>query len=415
MFKTSAALTRIKPSATIAATRRARELRAEGRSIIALSQGEPDFDTPLHVKEAACAAIMQGGLTYPPVPGLPELREAVRDKFQRENGLSYALNEIIVSSGGKQVISNALLATLDEGDEVIIPAPYWVSYPEMVALFGGTPCVIETSLESGFKLTPAALRAAITARTRWVMLNSPSNPSGAVYSVAEMRALTDVLLDFPHVLVMADDIYEHLIYDGGTFATPAAVEPRLKDRTLTVNGVSKAYAMTGWRIGYAGGPAALISAMEKAQGQTTSGASVPAQKAAIAALTGDQAFLAERKASFLERRDLVVSMLNDAQGIECPVPHGAFYVFPSCKGVLGKNAQGRVLNTSEDFTTALLEIEGVALVHGEGFGLPGHFRISYASDPSELREACVRIQRFCDGLEDAAAPHRQAETAAPAP
>lgn len=405
MFKTSAALTRIKPSATIAVSQRARELQAEGKSIIALSAGEPDFDTPLHVKEAACAAIMKGGLGYPPVAGLPKLRDAVRSKFLNENGLEYAINEVIVSSGGKQVIANALLATLDDGDEVIIPAPYWVSYPEMVGLFGGTARIVETSLESGFKMTPQALRAALTPKTRWVMLNSPSNPSGAIYTAEDMRRLTDVLLDYPHVLVMADDIYEHLIYGDAAFATPAAIEPRLKGRTLTINGVSKAYAMTGWRIGYAGGPAWLIAAMEKAQGQTTSGASVPAQWAAVAALTGDQQFLAERRESFRARRDLVVSLLNEAKGIHCPMPDGAFYVFPSCEGALGKTAHGRFLATSEDFATALLETEGVALVHGEGFGLPGHFRISYAADISQLREACTRIKRFCDGLEDAANPH----------
>lgn len=403
MFKASEALTRIKPSATIAATRRARELRAEGRSVIALSQGEPDFDTPLHVKEAACEAIMKGGLTYPPVPGLPELRQAIRRKFERDNQLTYAPEEIIVSSGGKQVISNALLATLNEGDEVIIPAPYWVSYPEMVSLFGGTPKAVLTSAETGFKITATSLREAITSKTRWLMLNSPSNPSGAVYSVDEMRQLTDVLLEFPDVLIMADDIYEHLVYSTGTFATPAAVEPRLKERTLTVNGVSKAYAMTGWRIGYAGGPAALISAMEKAQGQTTSGSSVPAQRAAIAALDGEQGYLTDRLTSFRERRDMVVAMLNEAEGIRCAVPDGAFYVFPSCEGVLGKVAQGKPLRTSKDFTDALLEVEGVAVVHGEGFGLPGHFRISYASDMSELQEACRRIQRFCGSLENAIA------------
>jgi aspartate aminotransferase len=403
MLKISNALTRIKPSATIAATRKAREMRAQGISVIALSQGEPDFDTPEHVKEAACAAIMKGGLTYPPVPGLPQLRQAIQRKFERDNGLAYKEDEIIVSSGGKQVISNALLATLDAGDEVIIPAPYWVSYPEMVALFGGTPVIVAAAASNGFKMTAEQLRAAITPKTRWLMLNSPSNPSGAVYSHDEMKALTDVLVEFPDVMIMADDIYEHLIYNDLPFATPAAVEPRLKERTLTVNGVSKAYAMTGWRIGYAGGPRALIAAMEKAQGQTTSGASVPAQRAAIAALDGEQGFLAERLQSFHERRDVVVDMLNAADGIHCLVPEGAFYVFPSCEGALGKVFNGRVLNTSEDFTAALLESEGVALVHGEGFGLPGHFRISYASDIADLREACLRIQRFCASLQAVAA------------
>lgn len=403
MLKISNALTRIKPSATIAATRKAREMRAQGISVIALSQGEPDFDTPEHVKEAACAAIMKGGLTYPPVPGLPQLRQAIQRKFERDNGLAYKEDEIIVSSGGKQVISNALLATLDAGDEVIIPAPYWVSYPEMVALFGGTPVIVAASAKNGFKMTAEQLRAAITPKTRWLMLNSPSNPSGAVYSHDEMKALTDVLVEFPDVMIMADDIYEHLIYNDLPFATPAAVEPRLKERTLTVNGVSKAYAMTGWRIGYAGGPRALIAAMEKAQGQTTSGASVPAQRAAIAALDGEQGFLAERLQSFHERRDVVVDMLNAAHGIHCLVPEGAFYVFPSCEGALGKVFNGRMLNTSEDFTAALLESEGVALVHGEGFGLPGHFRISYASDIADLKEACLRIQRFCARLQAVAA------------
>jgi aspartate aminotransferase len=403
MLKISNALTRIKPSATIAATRKAREMRAQGISVIALSQGEPDFDTPEHVKEAACAAIMKGGLTYPPVPGLPQLRQAIQRKFDRDNGLAYKEDEIIVSSGGKQVISNALLATLDAGDEVIIPAPYWVSYPEMVALFGGTPVIVAAAASNGFKMTAEQLRAAITPKTRWLMLNSPSNPSGAVYSHDEMKALTDVLVEFPDVMIMADDIYEHLIYNDLPFATPAAVEPRLKERTLTVNGVSKAYAMTGWRIGYAGGPRALIAAMEKAQGQTTSGASVPAQRAAIAALDGEQGFLAERLQSFHERRDVVVDMLNAADGIHCLVPEGAFYVFPSCEGALGKVFNDRVLTTSEDFTAALLESEGVALVHGEGFGLPGHFRISYASDIADLREACLRIQHFCASLQAVAA------------
>lgn len=403
MLKTSEALTRIKPSATIAATRRARELQAGGVSVIALSQGEPDFDTPLHVKEAACAAIMKGGLTYPPVPGLLELRQAIARKFERDNDLIYSLDEIIVSSGGKQVISNALLATLDAGDEVIIPAPYWVSYPEMVSLFGGTPVIVPTSSSNGFKMTAAQLHAAITPKTRWLMLNSPSNPSGAVYSQNEMKALTDVLLEYPNVMVMADDIYEHLIYDGLPFSTPASVEPRLKNRTLTINGVSKAYAMTGWRIGYAGGPKSLIADMEKAQGQTTSGSSVPAQHGAIAALNGEQGYLADRLQSFRERRDLVVSMLNEAKGIACLQPQGAFYVFPSCEGVLGKSVNGKVLNTSFDFTDALLENEGVAVVHGEGFGLTGHFRISYASDVADLKEACTRIQRFCAGLQTYAA------------
>ncbi len=399
MLYFSDALKRIKPSATIAATSKARELKAAGRDIIALSSGEPDFDTPDTIKTAAWEAIRRGGLGYPPVGGIPQLREAISAKFGRENGLSYSPQEIIVSTGGKQVISNALLATLNVGDEVVMSAPYWVSYPEMVALFGGVPVVVQTSAAAGFKMTAPQLEAAITPRTRWLILNSPSNPSGAVYSEAELRALTDVLLRHPDVMVMSDDIYEHLIYDGVPFVTPAAVEPRLKERTLTINGVSKAYAMTGWRIGYAGGPAALISAMEKTQGQLTSGASVPAQWAAVEALNGDQSFLTERLESFRERRDLVVAMLNQANGIVCPKPAGAFYVFPSCEGTYGRRtADGRVIQSAQDFTDLLLEDQGVALVHGEGFGTPGHFRISYAAATSQLQDACERIQRFCANL-----------------
>ncbi|TKT74447.1 pyridoxal phosphate-dependent aminotransferase [Aquamicrobium sp. LC103] len=392
-------LKRMKPSATIAATSRAREMRAAGRSVITLSSGEPDFDTPDNIKAATWEAIKRGGLGYPPVGGIPQLREAVSRKFERENGLSYSSKEIIVSTGGKQVISNALLATLNPGDEVIMSAPYWVSYPEMVALFAGTPVVVHTSAEAGFKMTAAQLEAAITPRTRWLILNSPSNPSGAVYSEPELRQLTDVLLRHPNVMVMSDDIYEHLIYEDVPFATPAAVEPRLKERTLTINGVSKAYAMTGWRIGYAGGPAALISAMEKVQGQLTSGASVPSQWAAVEALNGDQDFLEERLEAFRERRDLVVAMLNQASGISCPEPEGAFYVFPSCRGTFGRRTPGgNVIGKSQDFTDLLLEDQGVALVHGEGFGTPGHFRISYAAAKSQLQEACERIQRFCASL-----------------
>ena len=393
------ALSRVKPSATIAVSQKARELKAAGRDVIGLGAGEPDFDTPDNIKAAAKDAIDRGETKYTPVAGIPELRQAISDKFARENGLTYAPAQTIVGTGGKQILFNAFMATLNEGDEVVIPSPYWVSYPEMVALCGGTPVFAEAKLEDGFKLGPAALEAAITERTKWVLLNSPSNPSGAAYSHAEMKALTDVLMRHPQVWVLTDDMYEHLLYTGEPFATPAAVEPGLYDRTLTMNGVSKAYAMTGWRIGYAGGPEALIKAMDKIQGQQTSGACSIAQWAAVEALNGTQDFIAERRAVFEERRDLVVSMLNQAKGIDCPTPEGAFYVYPSCAGTMGMSApSGKVLETDEDFVSELLDAEGVAVVHGSAFGLGPNFRISYATSKDALTEACERIQRFCGGL-----------------
>jgi aspartate aminotransferase len=393
------ALGRIKPSATIAVTNKARELKAAGRDVIGLGAGEPDFDTPDNIKEAAIRAIRDGKTKYTAVDGIPELKAAIARKFARENGLTYEPSQITVGTGGKQVLFNALMATLNPGDEVIMPAPYWVSYPEMVALFGGVPVPIETSVATGYKLTPAALEAAITAKTKWVIFNSPSNPSGAAYTRQELKALTDVLMRHPHVWVMSDDMYEHLVYDGFEFTTPAQVEPGLYDRTLTVNGVSKAYAMTGWRIGYGAGPAQLIKAMGTIQSQSTSNPTSISQYAAVEALDGPQDFIPRNAALFKGRRDLVVSMLNQASGIECPKPEGAFYVYPSCAGTIGKtSAGGRRIDSDEDFVTALLEEEGVAVVQGSAFGLAPHFRISYATSTEALEEACRRIQRFCGGL-----------------
>jgi len=395
----SDALSRIKPSATIAVSTKARELRAAGQDVIGLGAGEPDFDTPDNIKAAAIDAIDRGETKYTAVDGLPELKAAISKKFTTENGLDYAANEITVGTGGKQVLYNALIATLNEGDEVIIPAPYWVSYPDIVLLGGGTPVYIETRLEQGFKVRPEALEAAITDKTKWLIFNSPSNPSGAAYSHDELKALTDVLMRHPNVWVLTDDMYEHLTYDGFEFATPVGVEPGLRDRTLTMNGVSKAYAMTGWRIGYAGGPAHLIKAMANIQSQSTSNPSSISQWAAVEALSGPQDFIAERAAAFKIRRDLVVGLLNDCEGIECPTPEGAFYVYPSCEGCMGKTTpQGTTLNTDEDFVTALLEEEGVAVVHGAAFGLSPFFRISYATSTEALEEACTRIKRFCAGL-----------------
>ena len=393
------ALGRIKPSATIAVTNKARELKAAGRDVIGLGAGEPDFDTPDNIKDAAIKAIQDGKTKYTAVDGIPELKAAIVDKFQRENGLSYEPSEISVGTGGKQVLYNALVATLNPGDEVIIPAPYWVSYPDMVLLAGGEPVAVEAGMETGFKLSPDVLDAAITPKTKWLIFNSPSNPTGAAYTRDEIKALTDVLVKHPHVWVMTDDMYEHLVYDDFTFATVAEVEPALKDRTLTVNGVSKAYSMTGWRIGYAGGPAHLIKAMAKVQSQSTSNPSSISQWAAVEALNGTQEFIAPNNALFKGRRDLVVSMLNQADGISCPTPEGAFYVYPSCAGTMGKTApSGTVLKTDEDFVTELLEAEGVAVVQGSAFGLGPNFRISYATSTEALEEACTRIQRFCGNL-----------------
>ena len=392
-------LGRIKPSATIAVTDKARALKAAGMDVIGLGAGEPDFDTPENIKEAAIRAIREGKTKYTAIDGIPELKQAISQKFKRENGINYGVEEISVGTGGKQVLFNALMATLNPGDEVIIPAPYWVSYPEIVALAGATPVIVKTTMEGGFKLTPAALEAAITPQTKWLILNSPSNPTGAGYSRADIKGLTDVLMRHPHVWVLTDDMYEHMAYDGFEFATPVQVEPGLKDRTLTLNGVSKAYAMTGWRIGFAGGPAMLIKAMAKLQSQSTTNPSSISQWAAVEALNGPQDFIRKNAEVFRERRDLVVAMLNQAQGITCPRPEGAFYVFPSCAGTLGKtSAKGKAIATDEDFVTALLEEEGVAVVHGSAFGLSPFFRISYATGLETLEEACKRIQRFCGGL-----------------
>ncbi len=392
-------LDRVQPSATIAVSQKARELKAAGMDVIGLSAGEPDFDTPDNIKEAAKAAIDRGETKYTPVAGIPELRQAIAAKFKRENGLDYDPAQVIVGTGGKQVLFNAFMATLNAGDEVIIPRPYWVSYPEMVALCGGESVFVDTTVETEFKLTPEALEAAITPRTKWFMFNSPSNPSGAAYSHDELKALTDVLLRHEHVWVLTDDMYEHLIYGDFEFATPVQVEPKLKDRTLTMNGVSKAYAMTGWRIGYAAGPLQLIKAMDMVQGQQTSGPSSISQWAAVEALNGPQDYVAESRKVFEERRDLVVSMLNQATGLHCPKPDGAFYVFPSCAGLMGKKTpDGKVLETDADFVTALLEAEGVAVVQGSAFGLGPNFRISYATSTEALTEACNRIQRFCGSL-----------------
>ncbi|MEO0637730.1 MAG: pyridoxal phosphate-dependent aminotransferase [Pseudomonadota bacterium] len=392
-------LSRVKPSATIAVSQKARELKAEGRDIIGLGAGEPDFDTPDNIKDAAKQAIDRGETKYTPVPGIPQLREAIAAKYQRENGLDYTADQVIVGTGGKQVLYNAFAATLNPGDEVLIPTPYWVSYPDMVLLNGGEPRFIETTLESQFKITPEQLDGAITSKTKWLMFNSPSNPSGAAYTRDEIAALARVLLDHPDVWVLTDDMYEHLCYDDFEYTTMAQVEPTLKERTLTMNGVSKAYAMTGWRIGYAAGPLELIKAMTKIQSQSTSGTCSIAQWASVEALNGTQDFIGERREVFKGRRDLIVSMLNQATGIECPTPEGAFYVYPSCAGCIGKKTEdGTVIETDEDFVKALLEQEGVAVVHGSAFGLGPNFRISYATSTEALEEAGQRIQRFCASL-----------------
>ncbi|TYO89619.1 pyridoxal phosphate-dependent aminotransferase [Oceanicella actignis] len=392
-------LSRVKPSQTIAVTNKARELRAAGRDVIGLGAGEPDFDTPDNVKAAAKAAIDAGHTKYTAVDGIPELKEAICAKFKRENGLDYAPAQVSVGAGGKQVLYNALMATLNPGDEVIIPAPYWVSYPDMVLLAGGAPVIVEATLENRFKITPEQLEAAITPKTKWFIFNSPSNPSGAGYSRDELKGLTEVLMRHPHVWVMTDDMYEHIAYPPFEFCTPAQVEPGLYERTLTCNGVSKAYAMTGWRIGYAAGPVELIAAMRKLQSQSTSNPCSISQWAAVEALNGPQDFLAERREAFRRRRDLVVRMLNEAEGVECPTPEGAFYVYPSIKGCIGKTApSGKKIATDEDFAAELLETEGVAVVFGAAFGLSPNFRVSYATSDELLEEACRRIQRFCAAL-----------------
>ncbi|MEW5704638.1 MAG: pyridoxal phosphate-dependent aminotransferase [Pseudomonadota bacterium] len=392
-------LNRIKPSPTIAVMTRAAELRAAGRDVIGLGAGEPDFDTPDHIKAAAKAAIDRGETKYTAVAGTPQLRQAICAKFQRDNGLRYTPDQITVGCGGKQTIYNAILATVDPGDEVIVPAPYWVSYPDITLLADGTPVYVPCSPESGFKMQAADLDRAITPRTKWVILNSPSNPTGAAYSAKEMQALTDVLVKHPQVWVMADDMYERLVYDGFEFVTPAQIEPRLYERTLTLNGVSKAYCMTGWRIGYAAGPVKLIQAMNTVQSQSTTHASSVSQAAAVAALTGPEDFLVENLRVFKTRRDLVVARLNDIPGLVCAKPEGAFYVYPSCAGVIGKKTpKGETVRTDGDFAAYLLEQEGVAIVHGEAFGLSPFFRISYATATKILEEACARIRRACAAL-----------------
>ena len=392
-------LARVKPSATIAVTNKARELKAAGKDVIGLGAGEPDFDTPDHIKAAAKAAIDAGETKYTAVDGMPELKAAICEKFARENGLTYTPSQITVSTGGKQVLYNALMATMNPGDEVLIPAPYWVSYPDMVLLAGGEPVAIDTSIDTDFKITPELLDAAITPKTKWLIFNSPSNPSGAGYTRDELKGLTDVLMKHPHVWVMTDDMYEHIVSPPFEFATPAQVEPGLYDRTLTCNGVSKAYAMTGWRIGYAGGPEALIKAMGKIQSQSTSNPCSISQHAALAALTGPQDYIAESRVAFQRRRDLVVSMLNQAAGLKCPTPEGAFYVYPDLSALIGKTApSGKVIETDEDFANELLEVEGVAVVFGAAFGASPCFRVSYATSDKTLEEACSRIQRFCGSL-----------------
>ncbi|MCX7348771.1 MAG: pyridoxal phosphate-dependent aminotransferase [Alphaproteobacteria bacterium] len=395
----SDSLNRIQPSATIAISNKAMQLKAEGKNVIGLAAGEPDFDTPQNIKDAAIKAIQAGKTKYTAVDGIAELKKAIVDKFKRENNLDYKVSQVSVGTGGKQVLFNALMATVNPGDEVIVPAPYWVSYPDIVMLAGGTPVFVAGKVENGFKLQAADLEKAITPKTKWLILNSPSNPSGAAYSHAELKALTDVLLKHPHVWVLSDDMYEHLVYDDFQFTTPAQVEPRLYDRTLTMNGVSKSYCMTGWRIGYGAGPEQLIKAMSKLQSQSTSNPSSIAQWAAVEALNGPQGFIDDNNKVFKERRDLVVSMLNQAKGLNCPTPEGAFYVYPSCAGCIGKTApSGKVIGNDEDFVTELLAAEGVAAVHGAAFGMSPFFRISYATATETLEDACKRIQRFCGNL-----------------
>ena len=399
MTSISKALGRIQPSATLAMSAKVSELKGQGVDVIGLSAGEPDFDTPDFVKEAAIQAIRDGDTNYTVVDGTPALKAAIIGKFKRDNDLTYAANQITVSNGGKHTLFNALVATLDEGDEVIIPAPYWVSYPDIVNFAGGTPVIVQAGADQGYKITPAQLESAISPKTKWLILNSPSNPTGAAYSAEELKALAEVILPHENLMVMTDDMYEHIWYADFPFATIAQVCPDLYDRTLTVNGVSKAYAMTGWRIGYAGGPAWLIKAMAKLQSQSTSNPSSISQAAAAAALNGPQDFLIERNAAFERRRDLVVSMLNDTPGLECPTPEGAFYVYPDASGVIGKTTpKGQVIKTDEDLIAYFLDEAQVAAVHGAAFGLSPAFRISYATSEELLSEACTRIQRACSAL-----------------
>lgn len=396
-------LNKIKPSPTLAVTKKAMELKAQGKDIISLGAGEPDFDTPEWIKAAAKAAMDKGDTKYTAVDGTPALKDAIIAKFKRDSNLTYARDQVIASTGGKQILYNALMASVNPGDEVIIAAPYWVSYVDMVILAEGTPVIVECKLEDNFKLKAEQLEKAITPKTKWVMLNSPSNPSGAAYTKDELKALTDVLLKHPHVWVMTDDIYEHLVYDGFEFHTIAEVEPKLYDRTLTVNGVSKAYSMTGWRIGFAAGPKELIKSMAAIQGHSTSNPSSISQAASVAALNGDHSFLKEWCATYKARRDMVVELLNACEGIKCPTPEGAFYVYPSCEGCIGKTtASGKVISNDEDFVTYLLEDYGVAAVHGAAFGLSPYFRISYATSTESLKEACARINKACAALKNGA-------------
>ena len=395
----AARLSRVKPSATIAISAKANALKAAGKNVIALSFGEPDFDTPQNIKDAAIKAIQSGDTKYTAVDGTPKLKEAIVAKFKRENGLTYTTKQITVGTGGKQVLYNAFMATLSAGDEVIIPAPYWVSYPEMVLLAEGEPVIVPCTQETGFKLKAADLEAAITPKTKWVLLNSPSNPSGAAYTYDELKAITDVLVRHPHVWVLTDDMYEHLVYDDFKFFTPAQIEPSLYDRTLTMNGVSKAYCMTGWRIGYAGGPEKLIKAMGDVQSQSTSNPSSISQAAAVEALNGPQDFIPVNNSVFKSRRDLVVKMLNEAKGLSCPTPEGAFYVYPSCAGLIGATTpSGATLKNDEDVINYLLDSQGIAVVHGAAFGLSPHFRVSYAASTELLEDACKRIQKACAEL-----------------
>ncbi|WP_020400786.1 pyridoxal phosphate-dependent aminotransferase [Kordiimonas gwangyangensis] len=395
----SASLDRIKPSPTIAVSTKAQELKAAGKDVIGLGAGEPDFDTPDHIKEAAIKAIWDGQTKYTAVDGTPACKAAVIEKFKRENGLTFTANQITVNSGGKHTIYNAMVATLNPGDEVVIPAPYWVSYPDITLLAGGTPVFVPSSIETGFKMTPEALEAAITPKTKWLIFNSPSNPSGAAYTEDEIKAIGEVLRRHEHVWIFADDIYEHITYEGFTFKSFAQVMPDLAHRTLTMNGVAKAYAMTGWRIGYAGGDAKLIKAMAKVQSQSTSNPCSISMAATVGALLGPQDFLKDRAATFQTRRDLVVNLLNEADGITCPTPEGAFYVYPSIAGCIGKKTpSGKVIETDEDFVTYILEDYGVAAVHGEAFGLSPHFRVSYATSTEALTKACTRIQEACARL-----------------
>ncbi len=392
-------LGRIKPSPTIAVSTRAMEMKAAGQDVIGLGAGEPDFDTPDHIKQAAVRAMAEGKTKYVPVAGIPELRQAICDKFKRDNDLTYTPDQITVNCGGKQSIYNALMATLNAGDQVIVPAPYWVSYPDITILAEGEPVIVDCPGSAGFKLTPEALEAAITPQTKWLILNSPSNPTGAAYTREELAALGGVLLGHPQVRVMTDDIYEFIVYDDFEFTTFAQAAPELYDRTLTLNGLSKAYCMTGWRVGYAAGPVEIIKAMNKIQSQSTTGTSTISQWASVAALDGDHSFIATHNKAFRERRDLVVSMLNQATGLSCATPEGAFYVYPSCAGLIGgKTPDGKTIGTDEDFVAFLLESEGVATVHGEAFGLSPHFRISYATSTDLLEDACQRIQRACAAL-----------------